>query len=102
MKFDKKTILTALFAFIIGAVTIGLLDANRPRPLFSSASGEPCYHSTYSGNVGAAFQSSGCNTMFYMCDEISRAISLSSGQSQAAFQQLYDNWVCTDVLYGEL
>ncbi len=38
MKFDQKTIATLLVGILIGGVGIGLIDANRPKPLFSSAS----------------------------------------------------------------
>lgn len=37
MKFDQKMIITALIAFVIGGAVVGLIDANRPQPLFSSA-----------------------------------------------------------------
>ena len=38
MQFDQKTIVTLLIGIVIGGVGIGLIDANRPKPLFSSAS----------------------------------------------------------------
>ncbi len=38
MKFDQKTIAILLVGILIGAVGMGLIDANRPKPLFSSAS----------------------------------------------------------------
>lgn len=36
---QKNMVLVALGAFVVGAVVMGVVDANRPKPLFSSAFG---------------------------------------------------------------
>jgi hypothetical protein len=38
MKLNKNIILALIIGFVIGGVTVGLVDMNRPKPIFTSAS----------------------------------------------------------------
>lgn len=68
MKFDKQSLFVGLvIGVIVGGIVIGLVDTNRPQPLFSSADGgrsnpyAPCdwqeanyrqYYTNYTGTPG--------------------------------------------------
>ena len=65
MKFDRQSLIVGLAIGVnVGGAAIGYMDANRPKPLFSSADGIPCGPDSF--DYVGMYNANG-NVRYYMC-----------------------------------